>query len=311
MDSPMAVAPDRVRDGGNGREMTPSGRWRESRTMLLAKRDYMLYASVLIIVTAVMIAVTVPLWHIVAPAQQDLNIALTPPIFEKGGNWSHPLGTDYLGRDELSQLAWGTQISLLVGTLAVLLAAGVGAPLGIVATYRGGALEEVTMRVLDIVLAIPTLLMAIAVLAVFGASLPVLIIVLGLRSTVYFARTLRSRVLTVREEQYVKAAKAVGLPSWRIILRHVAPQTIAPLVVLSTIYVGLMIIVEASLSFLGLASVHVSWGFMAAENINYLSTAWWTELFPGIAILGVVFAFNIVGDFLRDILDPRLQPRLS
>jgi peptide/nickel transport system permease protein len=167
------------------------------------------------------------------------------------------------------------------------------------------------MRVLDVVLAIPTLLMAIAVLAVFGASIPALILVLGFRSMVYYARTLRSRVLTVREEQYVKAARAVGLPTWRILLRHIAPQTIAPLVVLSAIYLGLMIIVESSLSFLGLSKVHVSWGFMCAENLNYISTAWWTVTLPGLAIFVVVFSVNVIGDFLRDVFDPRLQPRLG
>jgi peptide/nickel transport system permease protein len=277
----------------------------------LARQNHLLQFCLLIIALAIVVAVTVPFWPLSDPNRQSLGEALRPPFWEQGGSLAHPLGTDFLGRDIVSRIAWGSQTSLIVGFAAVAVAAVVGVPLGMVAPYVGGWVDETIMRFFDVVLAIPSLLVAIAVLTVLGASLPILVLVLGLRTTVYYSRTLRSRVLSVRDEQYVKAARAVGLDHPRIMIRHILPNSAAPIIVLSTIYIGLMIILESSLSFLGLTKIHVSWGFMVAESLNYVATAWWAATFPGLCIFFVVLSVNVIGDFLRDVLDPRLQPRLN
>jgi peptide/nickel transport system permease protein len=271
------------------------------------KRNYLLLVSYLIVAVTIVSSLTVPWWHFVRPTEQHLSEALMPPAWLRGGTTAHLLGTDFLGRDVASRLIWGSRFSLLVGFTSVALAAIVGIPLGTVASYFGGWLDEIIMRLFDMVLAIPPLLVAIAILEVFGSSLFGLVLVLGLRSTVYYSRILRSRVLTIREEQYVEAARALGLSHMRIMSRHILANSFEPLVVLSAIYVGVIVILESSISFLGLTKIHISWGFSVAENLNYLATAWWAATFPGLAIFLFVLAVNVIGDFLRDIFDPQLQ----
>jgi peptide/nickel transport system permease protein len=277
------------------------------RLLRVAKfgRNYLLVASCLIVALTIVASLTVPLWHIPDPTQQHLSQALTPPFWLRSGTLVHPFGTDFLGRDVASRVVWGSRFSLLVGFTSVALAATIGIPLGTVAAYFGGRADEIIMRLFDMILAIPTLLVAIAVLDALGSSLFGLILVLGLRSTVYFSRILRSRILTIREEQYVEAARALGLGHMTIMFRHVLPNSWAPVIVLSAIYVGVMVILESSVSFLGLTKVHVSWGFSVAENLNYLATAWWAATFPGLAIFLFVLSMNVIGDSLRDVLDPR------
>jgi peptide/nickel transport system permease protein len=277
------------------------------RAWRMGRRSGLLQLCLLIVAVMAVLAIVAPLLPLPDPGQQHLKIALSPPFWQEGASAGHPLGTDYLGRDILARIVFGTRVSLLVGVAAVAVAALVGIPLGLVGPYLGGWADEGLMRVMDVVLSIPTLLVAIAVLAVFGASLPALILVLGFRSTVYYARTLRSRVLSVREEQYVKAARAMGVSGARIVVRHLLPNSISPLIVLSSIYIGLMIILESSLSFLGLTRTTISWGFMVAESLNYLATAWWAATFPGLCIFLIVLSMNVIGDFLRDVFDPRLQ----
>ena len=280
-----------------------------AKAWALLKRNHLVQISLTVLVLVVLMALSAPLLPVGDPQRQDLMAVLKPPFWAATGTTEHPLGTDYLGRDVLSRIVWGSRISLFVGVVSVLIAAAVGVPLGIVAPFYGGKVDEAIMRGFDVVLSIPNLLTAMAVLVVFGPSLPVLIVVLGLRSTVWYARTIRSRVLSLREEQFVKAARALGVDNRRIMARHILPNAMAPIIVLSTIYVGLMIIVESSLSFLGLTKIHVSWGFMIAESRDYVATSWWTATFPGIAIFATVLSVNIIGDFLRDVFDPRLQAR--
>jgi peptide/nickel transport system permease protein len=282
-----------------------------SKALSLARANRPLQVAVVLLVSAILIAFLVPVLPLADPARQDLSLALRPPFWIPGASPAHVLGTDYLGRDILSRVAWGSRTSLTIGFSAVAVAAAIGVPLGLVAPYFGGAVDEAIMRVFDLVLSIPAILVAIAVLAIFGASFPILILVLGLRSTVYYARTLRSRVLSIREEQYIKAARSLGLSHVRIMARHVFPNSLNPIIVLSSIYVGLMIILESNLSFLGLTKAQVSWGFMVSESLNYVATAWWGAALPGLCIFVVVLSVNVIGDFLRDVFDPRLQPRLG
>jgi peptide/nickel transport system permease protein len=259
----------------------------------------------------VVIALAAPLLPVADPTHQELSRVLRPPFWLAGADPSHPLGTDHLGRDLLARMVWGSRVSLTVGVGAVLVAALIGIPLGIIAPYFGGKADEAIMRGFDVILSIPNLLIAIAVLLALGQSLTVLILVLGLRSSVWYARTLRAKVLSIREEQYVKAARAIGLSDVRIMYRHILPNTLAPIIVLSTIYIGLMIVVEAGLSFLGLTKIYVSWGFMVAESREYLATSWWTTTLPGLCIVVTVLSVNLIGDFLRDVFDPRLQVGLE
>lgn len=277
----------------------------KARRLFLESRVLQLCVTFLVFV--VVIAVAAPLLPLVDPKDQDLSRVLRPPFWMDGSIAGHPFGTDYLGRDLLSRMVWGSRVSLTVGVGAVFVAALIGVPLGILAPYVGGRVDELIMRGFDVILSIPNLLIAIAVLLALGSDLPILILVLGLRSTVWYARTLRSKVLSVREEQYVKAARAAGLGPIRIMARHILPNTIAPIIVLSTIYIGLMIVIESGLSFLGLTKVQISWGFMVAESREYIATSWWTAALPGLCIYLTVVSINILGDFVRDVFDPRLQ----
>lgn len=273
----------------------------------LLKVHRLVQMSTVILLIVVFMAIAAPVLPLVDPTDQDLSSALLPPFWLPKGTPAHPLGTDYLGRDIFSRVVWGSRISLLVGFCAVAVAAAIGVPLGLFASYSGGRVDEAIMRAFDVILAVPNILIAIAVLAVFGQSLLILILVLGFRSTVWYARTLRSRVLSVKEEQYIKAARAIGVSDLTIMARHVLPNCIAPIIVLTTVYIGLMIIIEAGLSFLGLTKLHVSWGFMVAEARDYIATSWWTATFPGLFIFLTVLSINILGDFFRDVFDPRLQ----
>ncbi len=275
------------------------------RMLEVARGNRLVIVCAAIFAFTILVAIFVPLLPLPDPNKQELGQTLRPPFWESRGSTGHLLGTDYLGRDILSRLAWGTRESLIVGVGAVLLAALVGIAFGVIAPYVGGWVDEVIMRGFDVVLAMPTLLIAIIALTLLGASLPVVILVLGLRMTVYYGRTLRSRVLTVKDELYVKAARVAGLSRRQIMWRHVLPNSVAPAIVLSAIYLGLVILLASSLNFLGLTSGTVSWGFMVAEGLNYLSTAWWAVTLPGLCIMILVFSANVIGDYLRDVFDPR------
>lgn len=277
----------------------------------LFRENRLVQIATVLFLLIVLIAIAAPLLPVADPTQQNLSRVLRPPFWMTGADPSHLFGTDHLGRDLLARMVWGSRVSLTVGIGAVLVAALIGVPLGIIAPYFGGKVDEAIMRAFDVVLSIPNLLIAIAVLLALGQSLLILILVLGFRSTVWYARTLRAKVLSIREEQYVKAARAVGLSDLRIMFRHILPNTLAPIIVLSTIYIGLMIVVEAGLSFLGLTRIHVSWGFMVAESREYLATSWWTTTLPGLCIVITVLSVNVIGDFLRDVFDPRLQVGLE
>jgi peptide/nickel transport system permease protein len=242
------------------------------------------------------------------PNEQDIMKRLQPP-----GIPGHVLGTDEVGRDILSRLIHGARISLLIGVIAVGVSCPLGVLVGLVAGYAGRRTDDVLMHVTDIQLAIPTILLAIAVVAVLGPGLPNVIITLSVTGWTLYARLVRGQTMTVKTRDFVQAARANGAGDARIVLRHVLPNVFSPVIVVAVFAVANMIVLEATLSFLGLGvepSV-VTWGRMLNGGRIYLSTAWWLTAFPGLAIFVTVLAVNLLGDHLRDWLDPRLRGSLG
>ena len=245
-----------------------------------------------------------------APEAQQLIERLDPPSW-LGGEHGRLLGTDHLGRDVLSRVIYGARVSLTVGIAGVALSGSVGVTLGLVAGYFGGRWDRVIMRVTDLQQAIPALVLAIAVVAILRPSLLNLILVLGVTTWITFARVVRSEVLALRESLFVEAARVVGARHGRIIVDHILPNVAASVIVIGSLTVANLILFEASLSFLGLGvpPPTPTWGRMVFDGLEYVSTAWWIPLFPALAVMLTVLGSNLVGDWLRDALDPRQRRR--
>jgi len=242
------------------------------------------------------------------PEAIDMSHRLSPPA--GGGTYGKfLLGGDQLGRDILSRIIYGARISLTIGVTAVLLSGTLGMLLGLLAGYYGGRTDEVIMRLADIQLAIPTILLAIALVGVLGPSLRNLILVLGVTGWVIYARTIRGVVLSLREQQFVEAARALGSGDRRTLFRYIMPNVWTPAIVVASQQMGFMIIMESALSFLGLGvpPPTPTWGGMIADGRGYLATAWHVTTLPGLVLMATVLAVNFFGDGLRDILDPRLR----
>jgi peptide/nickel transport system permease protein len=243
------------------------------------------------------------------PLEQDINQRLKDPGWQTAAGRVHPLGTDHLGRDILARVIFGSRIALVVGLSAVLISGVLGMAIGLVAGYFGGKVDDFFMRLADVQLAFPFILLAIAVIGVLGPSLRNIIIVIGVSSWVVYARVVRGEVLSIREREFVQAAIALGSRDGRILLRHVLPNAFTPWLVVATLDMARVIVIESALSFLGLGvqPPTPTWGGMLADGRVYLSTAWWLATFPGLAILVTVLGINLLGDGLRDTLDPRLK----
>ena len=241
------------------------------------------------------------------PNRQELADALRPPAWLEGGVRAQPLGTDHLGRDILVRIIYGARTSMLIGVSAVALAAIAGALAGLFAAEWGGGVDEVLMRLGDIQLSMPFILLAITVLALLGGSMGSMVLVLVLAGWVIYARVLRSELLYLREVEFVQGARALGASRPRVIFRHLLPNTAGLLVVVATLELANVIILEAALSFLGvgIGPPEVSWGTMLADGRDYLTTEWWLATLPGIAITVTILGVNLVGDWVRDVLDPR------
>ena len=242
------------------------------------------------------------------PARQSLIRRFTPPVWAEGGKSTHVLGTDQVGRDILSRIVYGARVSLLVGVAAVAVSLTVGVTLGLLAGFLHGRVDTVITTVVDVWLSFPQLLLALAFVAALGPSPTTIIVVLGLTGWERYTRVVRAEVLALREKDFVEAARAMGASAARTILRHLLPNTFSSIIVLSTLQVAQAILQEAALSFLGVGTgnVHPTWGQMIALGRDFVSVAWWLPTFPGLAILVTVLAINLVGDRLRDALDPRV-----
>lgn len=275
-------------------------RWRVLRR---AARARLAPFGAAVMALAVLLALAAPLVAPYDPLAQDLGNALAPP------GRDHLLGTDNVGRDVLSRVIWGTRVSLVAGLVSVVLAVSAGSLLGVVAGYCGGRVDGLVMRVMDAVLSFPPLVLALALGAVLGAGLTGVLLALGVVYTPTFARLMRGQVLTITAREYVDAARALGVPGWRIAWTHVLPNATAPIVVQASLSVAFAILAEASLSFLGLGiqPPGASWGSMINAGRGYLQQAPWIVFGPGAALFVTVVGLNFVGDAIRDALDPRLR----
>jgi peptide/nickel transport system permease protein len=257
------------------------------------------------VLLAVAAAIGAPVLAPRSPQAANLRARLTPPMWLKPGS-PYLLGTDAIGRDMLSRIIYGARVSLEVGLISVVLSGVVGTALGLLSGFYGGWAGEIVMRVADLQLSFPFILFAIVVIAVLGPGLNRIILVLAVTQWALYARLARSETLAVRETEYIQAARAIGIGDRRIIWRHVLPNAVGAATVLATLSIANNILLEASLTFLGLGADPAvpSWGGMLAESRNYIQTAWWDSTFPGLAIMLTVMGFNLVGDWLRDRLSP-------
>lgn len=259
----------------------------------------------LVLAAALLADVLVPL----DAAEGSIRDRLLPPVWLSSGSWSHPLGTDQVGRDVLGRLVHGARVSLFVGLAATAISLLVGTALGLAAGFWRGRLDRLILWVTDVYLAFPFLALAIAVVSVIGPGVGNVILVLAATGWTICSRVVRAETLSIRERAYVEAARALGSNDVRLMLRHMLPNVIAPVIVVGSFTLAQMIITEASLSFLGLGirPPTPTWGGMLSDARNYLHASWWLPTFPGLALLLTLLAINVIGDWLRDILDPTLR----
>lgn len=271
------------------------------RARRFAKRKPIGVAALVFIAILAIVAVAAPLVAPYDPLVPDYT------LLRKGPSLAHPFGTDQIGRDVLSRIIYGTRISFLVGVIAVGVALAIGAPIGLISGYFRGITDEVLMRIIDGVSAFPSLVLALAIVAVLEPSLVNVMFAIGITSVPIFARLMRSQVLSIRERDYILAATALGASDMRIMVRHIVPNALSPLIVQATLGLGFAILAEASLGYLGVGvqPPTPTWGGILNQGAPLIEIAPWLSIVPGIAIFSLVLAFNLLGDALRDALDPR------
>ncbi|MEV7149185.1 ABC transporter permease [Streptomyces sp. NPDC093084] len=274
-------------------------------------RNKLAVAALVVLALLLIAALSAPLIAPYDPNTQNLLLRLRPPAWQHGGSAAHLLGTDQLGRDMLSRVVYGARVSLLVGAGAALLAGVIGTVVGLSAGYLGGWVDRTLMRLADVQLAFPALLLALAVVGFLGSGLWMVILVLGFTGWVSYARVVRSEVLSLRSRDFITEARAIGVTDVTIMRRHLLPNVMAPLATIGTLHVAAAIVAEASLSYLGLGvpKETVTWGAMLSDGQLYLGTSWWVAVFPGIALMLTSLAINITGDALRDVADPKAYRR--
>ncbi|MEZ5763649.1 MAG: ABC transporter permease [Xanthobacteraceae bacterium] len=292
-----AIPNDRLNKGGIG------------RAFALARRLPLL--SITIIAVALLAAILAPWIAPYDPTAVDLLRRFAPPVWMDGGTSNHLLGSDDLGRDVLSRLIWGARVSMLVAIACVVSDAILGTVIGIAAGYMGGRVDSVLMRIADILLALPYLLIALVVVSVVGASLVNVILIIVVLRWAALSRIVRGEAMMLKQREFVSLAKVAGMKPVRIMWRHILPNVMNSVVVVSTLGVGAVILFESVLSFLGVGvpPPSPSWGGMVADGRNYLTSAWWVSLFPGLVITAVCLAANLCGDWLREVLDPKSNLR--
>jgi peptide/nickel transport system permease protein len=292
-----------IRAQSDTEEVTPAGRSlaRDAWRRLLRSTSALVGGGLLVVV--VLAALLAPQLSPYDPIKANQRSSLEAPTL------AHPFGTDRFGRDILSRVLWGGRLSLPVGFVSVVIAAVAGVALGLLAGFYGGWLDAVIMRLVDLMLAFPGILLALAIVAILGGSLLNLMIAVGISSIPDYVRITRGAVLALKEREFVVAARVVGARDGAILLRHILPNVLAPIIVLATLGMAGAIITGSALSFLGLGvrPPAPEWGNMLAEGREFLARAWWVAFFPGLAIMLTVFAINLLGDGLRDALDPRLR----
>lgn len=289
-----------------GERQSPSRRRSLISVLRKASGQKLAVLGAFILILVVACAVLAPLLAPTDPLRQNLSLRLQPPL-KNGGGWAAGImGTDQLGRDILSRVIYGSRVSLVVSSVSVCLASILGVSLGLVAGYYRGLLDSLIMRLVDVQLSFPFILLTLAIVALLGPSLENIIVVFAITSWPAYARTVRASVLSVREIEYVEAGRAVGVSDLRLLFRHILPNVVSPLIVIASFGMAQMVIMEASLGFLGLGvqPPTPTWGNMLADGRDYLRGAWWMAVFPGLAIMFTVAGINFIGDGLRDILDP-------
>ena len=257
--------------------------------------------GLIILIPMFLSAILAPIISLHDPVEPDLKNILTGP------SWSHPFGTDMLGRDVFSRVIYGSRISLLVGFVSVGIATLIGIMIGAVSGYTGGIIDELIMRFVDLVMCFPTFFLILAVIAVLEPSIWNIMIVIGLTNWMGIARLVRAEILSIKNKEYVLAAKAMGFPKRRIIFGHVLPNALSPVYVVATLGIGGAILTESALSFLGIGvqPPTPSWGNILTQAKDTIEVAWWLSLYPGLAIFLTVMGYNLLGEGLRDIFDPR------
>lgn len=275
--------------------------------MILKSKTAVIGLGLLLLV--VTFAVFAPVLAPHDPLEQNLATRLQPPAWMQGGDSQHPLGTDHLGRDILSRIIYGARVSLLVAVIAVAVSGTLGTLLGLAAGYWRGRIDSFIMLLADVQLAFPFILLALAVMSVLGAGLRNVVIVLGVTGWVAYGRLIRAEVMSLSAKEYIEAVRALGQKDSKIIVRHILPNVMPSVIVMASLRIANMIIAEASLTFMGLGvEPHIpTWGSMLADGRGYITSAWWLATFPGLAIMLTVLGVNLVGDWLRDVLDPRMS----